>query len=657
MGNLQNLKGKNGKNVVLPKNFDPLIESWNEISSKYEEEMRGLSKSMNQTSDANQKSQNQNLKIPNAPTQKNIILGQNNFNLQSTNGTTVPTRDLNNRPKPYSKTPKYQSSLPQIDPTQTHAQLAREMKEGYMAPVSSQSVISDGHFVPKTASQTNYNVANPAGIGPTDTQSMETTTTQLDLASISRNIPQNPERLDIDQKSASNNDTPLTLACDNGHLETVKVLLERGANKEHRDKKGFTPLILAATSGHLAICQELINRGADIEASSDRTKDTALSLACSSGRKDVVEYLLKANADKEHRNVSDYTPLALAASGGYVDIIKILLDHDTEINSRTNSKLGISPLMLASMNGHVEAVKLLLDRDADINAQIETNSNTALTLACFQGRAEVVKLLVNFNANVEHRAKTGLTPLMEAASGGYAEVGQVLIEALADVNASPVASSRDTALTISADKGHRDFCELLLKNGGNVDARNKRGNTPMWLAANGGHLEVIKLLFDEDCDVNMPDNRGVTPLIATMKKGHIECCRWLISEAQCELPSAQECTKHIEAVNIDASIPKKTKTRAKECLQMIACVRQKQEEESNKKADDFLAELEREEQEKNQSKAKKKKKNDKKKEKKLAIKKQQEEEERKIQEKLLAQARKAEAKRKKRRRTNSKKKL
>ncbi len=68
------------------------------------------------------------------------------------------------------------------------------------------------------------------------------------------------------------------------------------------------------------------------------------------------------------------------------------------------------------MNGHVGAVKLLLDMGADINAQIETNRNTALTLACFQGRAEVVSLLVDRKGNIEHRAKTGLTPLMESGN-------------------------------------------------------------------------------------------------------------------------------------------------------------------------------------------------------------------------------------------------
>jgi len=51
----------------------------------------------------------------------------------------------------------------------------------------------------------------------------------------------------------------------------------------------------------------LLENGAIIEAQSERTKDTALSLACSGGRQEVVEVLLKKGANREHRNVSDYT--------------------------------------------------------------------------------------------------------------------------------------------------------------------------------------------------------------------------------------------------------------------------------------------------------------------------------------------------------------
>lgn len=50
---------------------------------------------------------------------------------------------------------------------------------------------------------------------------------------------------------------------------------------------GFTPLILAATAGHQEVVEILLDHGADIEAQSERTKDTPLSLACSGGRFEV----------------------------------------------------------------------------------------------------------------------------------------------------------------------------------------------------------------------------------------------------------------------------------------------------------------------------------------------------------------------------------
>uniref|UniRef100_A0A6I8PI05 Ankyrin repeat domain-containing protein 17 n=1 Tax=Ornithorhynchus anatinus TaxID=9258 RepID=A0A6I8PI05_ORNAN len=391
--------------------------------------------------------------------------------------------------------------------------------------------------------------------------------------------------IDIDAQTESNHDTALTLACAGGHEELVQTLLERGASIEHRDKKGFTPLILAATAGHVGVVEILLDNGADIEAQSERTKDTPLSLACSGGRQEVVELLLTRGANKEHRNVSDYTPLSLAASGGYVNIIKILLNAGAEINSRTGSKLGISPLMLAAMNGHTAAVKLLLDMGSDINAQIETNRNTALTLACFQGRTEVVSLLLDRKANVEHRAKTGLTPLMEAASGGYAEVGRVLLDKGADVNAPPVPSSRDTALTIAADKGHYKFCELLISRGAHIDVRNKKGNTPLWLAANGGHLDVVQLLVQAGADVDAADNRKITPLMAAFRKGHVKVVRYLVKEVN-QFPSDSECMRYIATIT-DKEMLKKCHL----CMESIVQAKDRQAAEANKNASILLEEL------------------------------------------------------------------
>ncbi len=394
--------------------------------------------------------------------------------------------------------------------------------------------------------------------------------------------------IEVDAQTEANHDTALTLACAGGHTELVTLLLSRGANIEHRDKKGFTPLIHAATSGHLAACETLIEHGADLEAQSERTKDTALSLACSGGRHEIVELLLRHNANKEHRNVSDYTPLALAASGGYLTIIRLLLSYGAEINSRTGSKLGISPLMLAAMNGHAAAVSLLADMGSDINAQIETNRNTALTLACFQGRHEVVGILIDKRANIEHRAKTGLTPLMEAASGGYVEVGRVLLDKGADINAAPVPSSRDTALTIAADKGHYRFVELLISRGAPVDVKNKKGQTALWLACNGGHLDVVQLLVSANASTDLQDVRKVSCLMAAFRCGHVKVVRWLVRHVT-QFPSDTECQRYIASVT-DNDLLK----RCQQCMEIIISAKERQAAEANKNAEFLLEEIESE---------------------------------------------------------------
>lgn len=46
-------------------------------------------------------------------------------------------------------------------------------------------------------------------------------------------------------------------------------------------------MILAANAGHSMTVAVLLEHNADIEAQTDRTKDTSLSLACSSGRQEV----------------------------------------------------------------------------------------------------------------------------------------------------------------------------------------------------------------------------------------------------------------------------------------------------------------------------------------------------------------------------------
>ena len=136
---------------------------------------------------------------------------------------------------------------------------------------------------------------------------------------------------------------------------------------------------------------------------------------------------------------------------------------------------------------------------------------------------------------------------MEAANGGYVEVGQLLLDSYADPNTAPVPSSRDTALTIAADKGHDRFVELLLQCHASVDIKNKKGCSALWLACHGGHIETVQVLVKHkvservcerkrvlssfpvfphrrwnslQANVEAEDNRKVTPLMIAFRKGH-----------------------------------------------------------------------------------------------------------------------------------------
>jgi hypothetical protein len=66
--------------------------------------------------------------------------------------------------------------------------------------------------------------------------------------------------------------TPLDTASEYGSLHVVRLLLQRGAKMECRDKDGWTPLITAAVHGHRDVVIELLDNGADINAQSNVTQ-------------------------------------------------------------------------------------------------------------------------------------------------------------------------------------------------------------------------------------------------------------------------------------------------------------------------------------------------------------------------------------------------
>lgn len=72
-------------------------------------------------------------------------------------------------------------------------------------------------------------------------------------------------------------------ASSDGRIESVRSLLDAGADVNAREEENETPLMYAAVEGHTEVVLLLISRGADVNALSDN-KETALGRAAMRGR-------------------------------------------------------------------------------------------------------------------------------------------------------------------------------------------------------------------------------------------------------------------------------------------------------------------------------------------------------------------------------------
>lgn len=163
----------------------------------------------------------------------------------------------------------------------------------------------------------------------------------------------------------------LCYAARQDHVETLKLLLERGADVQYANGfNAWTALHEAALCGSINACNLLLDRGADINAK-DKYGSTPLYYAAGNGRKNACKLLLDRGADVNASDNRNWTPLhdALNSNTGAVDIdiCCMLLDAGADINAVTSD--GFTPLHLAAKGGNINACRLLVYRGADLTIE------------------------------------------------------------------------------------------------------------------------------------------------------------------------------------------------------------------------------------------------------------------------------------------------
>jgi ankyrin repeat protein len=281
--------------------------------------------------------------------------------------------------------------------------------------------------------------------------------------------------------------TPLLLAAREGHIESVRTLLEAGADINQVSAGDRTsPLLIATINGHFDLASILLEQGADATAAADNNA-TPLYAALN------VEWAPKSLYPQPRAQLNQKTT--------YLELIKALLDKGADPNLRLNKKVwysgysfdlsgvdetGATPFWRAAYASDVEAMKLLVSYGAD----------PSIPTKRIAGRGRFG------DADREVKDVSGLppvpvggpavTPLQAAAGVGYGEgfaanshrfapsgmlaAVKYLIEELhLDVNAFD--HEGNTALHHAAARGDVEMIQYLVAKGANVHAVSREGRT------------------------------------------------------------------------------------------------------------------------------------------------------------------------------------
>ena len=322
---------------------------------------------------------------------------------------------------------------------------------------------------------------------------------------------------------------PLILAAFWGHDELVKILIDFW-ERMHESMPLATPLtegitmyknralIAAASNGHIAIAKTLVSHGAalnnvDLEEYHEHTSP-ALAQAIQGGHKEMVEFLLSIGA-----SIDRYS-LNWAAYYGYVELVELLLSKGVQVHDylfESAIKNGHVEVIKALMNhgasipatslctavteGQKEVVEFLLAHGVDVNDKTRSraaafdDSNSTLHCAVEANRKEIAEILVN--CGVDLTIDDSVKALLKAIKKGSQDIAMLLVLRGVDVNRTAIDIRNrypHSAFHLACLNGNKELVEVMLKQGADIESKDRRGNTAIKLASNLGMTEIVKLL-------------------------------------------------------------------------------------------------------------------------------------------------------------------
>jgi ankyrin repeat protein len=166
----------------------------------------------------------------------------------------------------------------------------------------------------------------------------------------------------------------LHVAVQHGHDSIVELLIERKANTTAIDNDQRTPLHYAAQHGEVTITRLLIEH---------HTIKVVDGTECPENIKAAASFVRLADC-------FGVTALHDAAKGGYCDLVDILIKYNADVNA-VDSR-GQSALHYSAAAGHDYVVDILIDEGAHVST-LDEEKRTAVHLASITGNSYCTNLL------------------------------------------------------------------------------------------------------------------------------------------------------------------------------------------------------------------------------------------------------------------------
>ena len=197
--------------------------------------------------------------------------------------------------------------------------------------------------------------------------------------------------------------------------------------------------------------------------------------------------------------------------------------------------------MVTCVGSHTEVIELLLTRpDIKINKETPTPRGwTALFFAGHMDNKEIVEILLkHLKIDINHQDRAGYTTLIYAASKGFAEVVETLLDDGVDPKIEDDQGGRAIQRAIDADK--YAVIKLLLQRNVEYNFRDTLGRSLLYSAACNSRTGIIRLLLQtcQDLDINAQGSDGVTALHDSIRFNYLETTKGLLEfSARTNIPN------------------------------------------------------------------------------------------------------------------------